>query len=174
MPAMRLVQAALLLAAVSVLGAGCATSPTATPSPVSPTVAVAAPTVAPTFSPIPTKPAATAVPTAAAKPAGTPAPAAATPKAGRPALPAAGVISVLRWKVDSAYVYAVLPTDASHVTPQVKIYEAVKVTVVDAQAGWNAYPNESDGNVWYKITYKDAAGKDATGYVHASSVAFGQ
>ena len=164
---------------------------TATPTarPATPTVAVGAttpaaatPTVAAATTPVATKPAvATSVPTPAAsatsapvatRPAGTPAPPAATPKAGRPALPAAGVISVVRWSVDSAYVYGALPTETSHVLPDVKLYEAAKVTVLDAQVGWNAFPNETDGNVWYKVSYKDAAGQDKTGWVHSSSVEF--
>jgi hypothetical protein len=116
----------------------------------------------------------TAVPTAAAKPAGTPAPPAATPRAGRPALPAAGVIATAQWGFDSAYVYAQLPTDQVHGAWAGKVMDKAKIQVLDAQVGWNAYPNETDGNLWYKISYKDAGGLDKTGFVHASSVVFSQ
>lgn len=177
MPSKRLFLTALLAAALSVLATGCASS-TATPTPVppAPTVtappAAASPTAIPTSSPVATKPAAaTSVPTAAVKPAGTPA---ATPKTGRPALPAAAVIATAQWGFDSAYVYPQLPTDQSHsAATAAKIMDKASIQVLDAQVGWNAYPNETDGNLWYKVSYKDASGKDATGFVHASAVKFG-
>ena len=178
MPAKRLILTALLVAALSVLVTGCGSSATATPSPVPPVPTVTAPpaatspTVVPTSSAVATKPAAaTAVPTAAVKPAGTPV---ATPKTGRPPLPAAAVIAVAQWGFDSAYAYAQLPTDQSHsAATAVKVMDKASIQVLDAQVGWNAYPNETDGNVWYKVSYKDASGKDATGFVHASAVKFG-
>ncbi len=138
------------------------------------TAPTSAPTVAPTAAP--TQPATvTPAPTVApTKPAGTPAPPAATPKAGRPALPAAGAISTVRWGFASSYFYAQLPTDQVHGSPAGELLDGAKVQVLDAQIGWNVYANETDGNVWYKISYKDASGQEKIAYVPSSAVAFSQ
>lgn len=51
-----------------------------------------------------------------------------------------------------------------------EIADATKVDVLDLKDGWNVYPNDTDGKQWYQIRYKDA-GKDKTGWVHASALA---
>jgi hypothetical protein len=82
------------------------------------------------------------------------------------------VISTARWGYDSSYVYDQLPTDLAHGTAAGKVLDAAKVQVLDAQIGWNVYATEADGDVWYKVSYKDAAGLDKIGYVPSSAVAF--
>ena len=153
------------------------TPPTATPQPTA-TVRAPLPTVPPTAAttvpptarpatatPAPTGP--TAVPGATAT---RPAAPTATARPGAPSFPAAAVVSVLRWGVNTTYVYDQLPTARPAVLPGIELPEGTKVQVTDLKAGWNAFPEEADGNMWYKITWGD--GK--TGWTHFSSLVVGR
>jgi protein phosphatase len=175
--AVALVVGVILLVLVARLAWGWLSTPAAIPQP----AAEPSPTAR---APLPTAIATPATPQATARPATpTPAPSPAvspttgptvaptvTARPGTPSLPAAGVISVARWGMYTAVVYPQLPTDQGHGTAAAELVDGTKVQVVDAQVGWNAFPNETDGNLWYKIQYRDAAGQDRTGYVHASAV----
>jgi PPM family protein phosphatase len=138
---------------------------TATRAPVAPTLA-ATPTVAVT-------PTAVRTPAATVAPGSTPttAPrATSTAVPGRPSFPTTGVISVARWSMATAVIYSDLPMDRAGAVKVGEIADATKVDVLDLKDGWNVYPNDTDGKQWYQIRYKDA-GKDKTGWVHASALA---
>ncbi len=146
-----------------------------------PTVRVSAPaTAATTATPVravvtPTLAAtATAVRTAAptlapGAPTAVPPRATSTPAAGRPSFPTTGVISTVRWGFATSYIFADLPTAASHATAG-EIADGIKVDVLDLKSGWNPYPNEAGGDMWYQIRYK-AAGQDKTVWIPFSALA---
>jgi hypothetical protein len=77
---------------------------------------------------------------------------------------------VARWGVATTYVYATLPTDAARGTRLGELADGVKVDALDLQVGWNVYPNEADGKLWYQIRYKEG-GQDRTGWIPASALA---
>lgn len=141
------------------------------------TPAVAAPSATPSRATV--TPSVAITPTTVRTPAATP-PVGSTPTAapratstavaGRPSFPTTGVISVARWNMATAVIYADLPADRASALKVGEIADTTKVDLLDLKDGWNVYPNESDGNLWYQIRYKDA-GQDKVGWVHASSLA---
>ena len=140
-----------------------ATTTTVAPS-ATPTRAAVTPTVAMT-------PTAVRTPSATAAPGSTPtvAPrATSTGVAGRPSFPTTGVISTARWGFDTTYIFADLPTTAAHAWVA-QLADGAKVDVLDLKSGWNPYPNEADGDLWYQIRYKDA-GQDKTGWIPSSAL----
>jgi serine/threonine protein phosphatase PrpC len=177
---LALAATALLLVVVAIawsaLSAPSAPAPTptvraASPATAGPTAPVTAPTKAVVVPTVAITPTVVRTPTAAPGATATTAPRATTTvTAGRPSFPAAGVISVARWGVATTYVFADLPTSSAQSTRVGQLADGVKVDALALQTGWNVYPDETDGKMWYQIRYKDA-GQDKTGWIPASALA---
>jgi PPM family protein phosphatase len=155
--------------------AGPAATPTvrptlpATPATAAPTATAIRAVVTPTLVITPTAVRTPAPTLAPGAPTPVPPRATSTPAAGRPTFPTTGVISTIRWGFGTSYIFADLPTATSHPTAG-EIADGTKVDVLDLKSGWNPYPNEADGDMWYQIRYK-AAGQDRTVWIPFSALA---
>lgn len=131
--------------------------PTATVKAPIPTVATSPAAATATARPATptTAPAGTAVPGATATKPSAPT---ATARPGTPSFPTSGVVSVVRWGVNTTYVYDEIPKERPAALPPVQLPDGAKVQVLDLQAGWNAFPNEEGGNLWYKLSWDGKTG----------------